>query len=83
MSGKGGLWSVRPDMLAMRKQLRKMIIRKPELLRMNILSILSILPPRSSLWKVKMLKVFKMFKETTAPKYEQLAMCIHDVPGGC
>ena len=32
---------------------------------MNILSILSILVPTSSLWKVKMLKVFKTLKETT------------------
>jgi hypothetical protein len=45
-----------------RKQLRKMIIRKTERLRMNILSIL---PPRSSLEKMKMLKMFKMLKETT------------------
>jgi hypothetical protein len=48
-----------------REELQKTIIRKPERLRMNILSILSILVPTSSLWKVKMLKVFKTLKETT------------------
>jgi hypothetical protein len=32
---------------------------------MNILDILSILVPTSTLRKVKMLKVFKMLKETT------------------
>lgn len=42
-----------------------MIIRKTGLLRMNTMSILSILIPVSSLRKAKMIKVFKTLKEIT------------------
>ena len=58
-----------------------MIIRKSERLRMNILSILSILPPRSSLRKVKMLKVFKMLKGTMRQSMSSL-LSASTVPGG-
>jgi hypothetical protein len=49
-----------------------MIIRRTERLRMNILRILSILVPTSSPWKVKMLKVIKILKETTHPSMSSL-----------
>ena len=59
-----------------------MIIRKTERLRMNILSILSILLPRSSLRKVKMLKVFKMLKETTRQNLNALLRASTTCPAG-
>ena len=68
-----------------REELQKTIIRKPERLRMNILSILSILVPTSSLWKVKMLKVFKTLKETTRQSMSTLlsASTMYRAGGDC
>jgi hypothetical protein len=43
-----------------RKELRKVIIRRTERLRMNILNILV---PTSRLWKLKMLKMLKVLKK--------------------
>ena len=58
------------------------MIRRTELLRMNILSILSILLSRSSLWKVKMLKVFKMLKATTHRSMSSLPCASKTCPAG-
>ena len=55
-----------------------MIIRT-ELLRMSILRILL---SRSSLWKVKMLKVFKMLKETARQSMSSLPCASTTCPAG-